>query len=70
MRKFDLDPEIIAFVESYVEVSNLSTTTSIARQRIDYEATVKHFYHPHPPGLSTRDDRAEGRHGMIPLRLC
>ena len=68
MREFNLDPEVVSFINSYVEAANLSTTTSIAQQRNDYDATVKHFCHPHPPGLSTRDDQAVGRHGMIPLR--
>lgn len=68
MKAFSLDPEVVSFINNYVEVSSLSTTTSVAQQRIDYEAVVRHFCYPHPPGVSTRDDRIEGRHGLVPLR--
>jgi acetyl esterase len=68
MKEFDLDPEIDAFIEKYIEVADLSTATSVAQQRIDYETLVRHFSYPHPPGLSTRDESVNGRHGLIPLR--
>ena len=68
MREFNLDPEVIAFINNYVEASKLSTSTSVARQRIDYEAMVRQFSYPRPPELSTQDDSVEGRHGKIPLR--
>ena len=50
MKAFNLDPEIIAFIDSYIEVSSLSTATSVARQRIDYAAMVTHFRYPHLQG--------------------
>lgn len=68
MKEFDLDPEVATFIEKYIEVAGLSTTTSVAQQRIDYEALVRHFSYPHPPGLGTRDEAIKGRHGLIPLR--
>ena len=68
MKEFDADPEIAAFIEKYIEVAGLSTATSVAQQRIDYEALVRHFSSPHPPGLGTRDEAINGRHGLIPLR--
>jgi acetyl esterase len=63
-----IDPEITAFIEHYLGVSGLSTATSVAQQRIDYEAVVRQFSYPHPAGISTRDSRLAGRHGDIPLR--
>ena len=68
MKEFNLDPEVVAFINHYVEASNLSTSTSISQQRIDYETVVGLFRYPHPPELSTQDNNVEGRHGMIPLR--
>lgn len=68
MEEFSLDPGVIAFIDSYLEVSSLSTATTIDQQRIDYEAIVRHFRYPHPPGLRTRDSAVDGRHGKIPLR--
>ncbi len=68
MREFSLDPGIIAFIDSYLEFSSLSTATSVDQQRIEYEALVQHFCYPHPPGLSTQDTEIIGRHGKIPLR--
>ena len=68
MREFSLDPGIIAFIDSYIEVLGLSTATTIDQQRIDYEAIVRHFRYPHPPGLKTRDSEVDGRYGKIPLR--
>lgn len=68
MKEFSLDPDIIAFIDRYLEVSSLSTATSVDQQRIDYEALVQHFCYPHPPGLSTQDIEIIGRHGKIPLR--
>ena len=68
MQEFNLDPEISAFIDDYIAVASLSTATSVARQRIDYAALVRHFSYPHPAGITTRDEAIEGRHGWIPLR--
>lgn len=68
MNEFSLDPGIIAFIDSHLEVSSLSTATSVDQQRTDYDAIVRHFRYPHPPGLHTRDSNIDGRHGKIPLR--
>ncbi|MDH3760256.1 MAG: alpha/beta hydrolase [Gammaproteobacteria bacterium] len=68
MSEIDLDNEMLAFIDSYLQVSRLSTATSIARQRIDYDAMVQHFSYPHPRGISSADSMAAGRHGDIPLR--
>ncbi len=63
-----LDPEVVVFIDKYLGVSSLSTATSVAQQRIDYEAMVQHFCYPHPAGLSSYDNQVEGRHGKISLR--
>jgi acetyl esterase len=68
MNEFSLDPGVIAFIDSHLEVSSLSTATTVEQQRIDYEAIVRQFRCPHPPGLQTRDSEVDGRHGKIPLR--
>ncbi len=68
MREFDLDPQMLTFIDKYIEVSSLSTATSIAQQRRDYDAMVQHFCYAHPAGITSDDDTAEGRHGDIPLR--
>jgi acetyl esterase len=68
MKTPSLDTEITRFIERYLEVSGLSTATSVAQQRIDYEAMVRQFSYPHPAGIRTRDSRVAGRHGDIPLR--
>jgi acetyl esterase len=68
MKEFNLDPGVIAFINDYVNVGSLSTATSVAQQRIDYAALVRHFSYPHPAGITTRDEAIEGRHGRIPLR--
>jgi acetyl esterase len=68
MDDFDLDPEVRAFIDSYLEVSSLSTATSVSQQRQDYESMVRHFCYPHPPGITTFDSEVSGRHGQIPLR--
>ena len=68
MADFDLDSEMRAFIDSYLEVSSLSTATSIEQQRSDYEAMLRHFRYPHPPGLACKDDIIKGRHGDIPVR--
>ena len=67
MREFSLDPGIIAFIDRYIEVSGLSTATTIDQQRIDYQAIVRHFRYPHPPGLKTRDSEVDGRYGKIAI---
>jgi acetyl esterase len=63
-----LDSEMNAFIARYLEVSALSTSTSVIQQRIDYEAMVREFSYPHPQGVQTRDSSIRGRHGGIPLR--
>ena len=68
MNTTDLDSQIISFIRRYLEVSGLSTATSVTQQRIDYEAMVRQFSYPHPQGMQTRDSRVCGRHGEIPLR--
>ena len=68
MKTASLDTEIIRFIERYLEASGLSTTTSVTQQRIDYEAMVRQFSYPHPPGIRSRDSSVAGRHGDIPLR--
>ncbi|MCP4389884.1 MAG: alpha/beta hydrolase [Gammaproteobacteria bacterium] len=68
MNEFELDPEMQAFIDSYLEVSRLSTATSIAQQRVDYYTMVKHFCYAHPAGITSSDSVANGRHGDIPLR--
>lgn len=68
MKKPVLDAEFTAFIDHYLAVSGLSTATSVAQQRIDYEAVVRQFNYAHPPGITTRDSRIAGRHGDIPLR--
>jgi acetyl esterase len=68
MQTPSLDAEIARFVDRYLEVSRLSTATTVTQQRVDYEAMVRHFSYPHPAGIRTRDSRVAGRHGDIPLR--
>ena len=63
-----LDAEITRFIKRYLEVSGLSTATSVTQQRIDYEAMVRQFSYPHPADIRTRDSTVTGRHGDIPLR--
>ncbi len=68
MTKYDLDDEMLAFIERYIEVSNLSTATSIAEQRRDYDKMVQHFSYARPEGVGSRDEAITGRHGDVPLR--
>lgn len=68
MNKPSLDSEITAFIEHYLAISGLSTATSVAQQRMDYEAVVRQFSYAHPVGINTRDSHIAGRHGAIPLR--
>jgi acetyl esterase len=63
-----LDAEITRFIVRYLEVSGLSTATTVTQQRINYEAMVRQFSYPHPAGIRTRDSRVAGRHGDIALR--
>ena len=63
-----LDTEIRQFIDRYLDVSGLSTATTVAQQRIDYEAMVRQFSYPHPHGIRTVDSHIGGRHGEIPLR--
>jgi acetyl esterase len=68
IKKPALDAEITAFIDRYITVSGLSTATSVAQQRSDYDTVVRQFSYAHPPGINTRDSRLAGRHGEIPLR--
>lgn len=69
MTDFNIDAEIQAYIDHYLEVSNnLSTDTSIERQRQSYEKICQQFCYPHPEGISTRDDQINGRHGKINIR--
>jgi len=43
MKTVSLDAEITRFIKRYLEVSGLSTATSVTQQRIDYEAMVRQF---------------------------
>jgi acetyl esterase len=68
MKSPTFDAEITQFINRYLEVSGLSTATSVAQQRIDYESMVRQFTYPHPAGIRTEDSELPGRHGDIPLR--
>jgi len=66
---FDLDPEIEVFIETSIRVSsNLSTSSSIAQQRENYDKSCRYFYYGSPPGVESTDDIVAGRHGNIPVR--
>jgi acetyl esterase len=66
---FDLDPEILAFIDTSMRVSNnLSTNSSIEQQRENYDRSCRHFHHGYPAGVEATDDRVTGRHGKIPIR--
>jgi acetyl esterase len=68
MKSSPFDAEITQFINRYLELSGLSTATSVAQQRIDYESMVRQFTYPHPVGIRTEDSELPGRHGDIPLR--
>lgn len=68
MARFDLDSEMLAFIERYLEVSGFSTAVSIEKQRLDYDAIVRHFHYDYPAEVGSRDDSIDGRHGPVPLR--
>lgn len=68
MPDFDLDPEIAVFIDRYLEVSGLSTATTVAQQRADYDKIVEHFRCPRPDSVSSEDSAVAGRHGPIPIR--
>jgi len=68
MKSPSLDAEITQFIKRYVELSGLSTATSVAQQRSDYEIMLRQFTYPHPAGIRTEDSSLQGRHGDIPLR--
>ena len=63
-----LDAEITRCIDRYLDVSGLSTATTVTQQCIDYEAMAGDFSYPHPAGIRSRDSRVPGRHGDIPLR--
>ena len=68
MSRFDLDSEMSAFIERYLEVSGFSTAVSIEQQRRDYDAIVQHFHYDYPAGVESFDSSIDGRHGKVPLR--
>lgn len=68
MAEYDLDPAITRFIDRYLEVSGLSTATTVAQQRADYAKIVDHFRHPRPDSVSSEDSTVDGRHGPIPIR--
>ncbi len=69
MTNFNIDEEVQAFIDHYLDVSdNLSTDTSIEQQRESYEKVCRQFCYPHPGGINTRDTRIDGRHGKINIR--
>ena len=68
MALLPLDPDYTAFIERYLEVSALSTATSVEQQRIDYDAMVREFTHAYPSGVDSEDSQIDGRHGPVPLR--
>jgi len=69
LQDFELDPEILAFIETPLRVSNnLSTASSIEQQRENYDNSCQHFYYGYPPGIESADDHVAGRHGNIPIR--
>lgn len=68
MNRSILDAEITQFIKRYLELSGLSTATSVAQQRSDYEIMVRHFTYPHPASIRSEDSCLQGRHGDIPVR--
>lgn len=69
MTSFNIDAEVQAYIDHYLEVSNnLSTDTSVEQQRDSYEKICQQFCYPHPAGISTRDSQVEGRHGKVNVR--
>ena len=68
MARFEIDSEMLAFIDSYLEVSGLSTADSVEQQRRSYDAIVRHFASPRPAEISSRDSSIDGRHGGLGLR--
>jgi acetyl esterase len=69
LQSFDLDPEVVSFIETTIRVSNnLSTRSSIEQQRENYAKSCRFFYYGYPPGVKSTDDIVVGRHGNIPIR--
>jgi acetyl esterase len=68
MNRPALDPQIAGFIDRYLEASALSTASSVAQQRIDYEAVVRRFSYPRPAQVRSSDRSVPGRHGDVPLR--
>jgi acetyl esterase len=67
--KFDLDPEIEAFIETSLRVSsNLSTDGSIEQQRQSSDAACRYFFHGYPDKVEAVDEKVVGRHGDINVR--
>ncbi len=69
MADFDIDTEVQAFIDCYLEVSkNLSTDIDIKQQRVSYEKICRKFHYPHPEDIITHDTRIDGRHGTVNVR--
>jgi len=69
LHKFDLDPEIEAFIESSLRVtSNLTTASSIEQQRRCYDAACRYFFYGYPDKVEAVDETVKGRHGDIAIR--
>lgn len=69
LQNFNIDPEVVSFIETTIRVSNnLSTSTSIEQQRENYYKSCQYFYYGYPAGVESTDDIVTGRHGNIPIR--
>ena len=68
MARFDLAPGMAEFIADYLAAAALSTADTIERQRQDYEALVRRYRYPHPPGVASEDFTIGGRHGPVALR--
>ncbi|MFT5219852.1 MAG: acetyl esterase [Planctomycetota bacterium] len=69
MNKSGLDQEIIAFIDTYLRVSDgMSVDAGIAAMRDNYEQICRQFHHPRPDTITSFDSVVTGRHGNIPLR--
>lgn len=70
MRKYNLDPEMQAFVDKCLQsFDDDSTLQSVDEQRRRYTALCQKFDSPHPDGLTVTDDSVSGDGGNIPIRI-
>ena len=66
---FELDDEILAFIDRYRSLSSqLSTANGIDQQRSNYASLVARMRYPRPQGISSEDSEFSGRHGGVALR--